>query len=86
MIVDFCLCFIWQDNNAIIAITTAYSLHREEDRVTINRHQLKATSINANITRPIFRGFHEKILDIPTLINDYNHHINKVNISSYLQV
>ena len=82
--IDFCLCFIWQDNNAIIAITIAYSLHREEDRVTINRYWPKAISINTDITWPIFRGFHEKILDIPILINDYNYHINEVDISSYL--
>ena len=86
VVVDFCLCFVWQDNNAVISITTAYSLHREEDRVTVNRHRPKATSTNADITRPIFGGFHEKMLDIPTPINDYNHHMNGVDISSHLRV
>ena len=84
--VDFYLYFVWQDNNAVIAITTAYSLHQEEDQVTINRHQLKATSTNTDITQPIFEGFHEKILDIPIPINDYNHHMNGVNISSHLWI
>ena len=86
MMVDFCLCFVWQDNNAIITITTAYSLHREKDQVTVNRYWLKATSTNANITQSIFGGFHEKMLDISIPINDYNHHINGVDISSHLWV
>ena len=31
VIINFCLCFLWQDNNSILAITIAYSLHRQED-------------------------------------------------------
>ena len=42
-------------------------------------------SINANITQSIFRRFYEKILEIPKIINNYNHHINRVDISSYLR-
>ena len=38
VVVNFYLCFIWQDNNAVIAITTAYSLHYEEDWVEVNCH------------------------------------------------
>ena len=85
VIIDFCLCFVWQDNNAIIGITTAFSLHREDDRVAINRHQPKATSTNADITWPVFGGFYEKILEIPKVIDDYNHHMNGVDISSHLR-
>jgi hypothetical protein len=85
IIVDFCLCFIWQDNNAVITITKAYSLRREEDRVLVNRHRPKATSTNADIVWPVFEGYHEKMLKIPVPINDYNHHMNSVDISSYLR-
>ncbi len=77
--------FIWQDNNAIIAITIAYSLHREEDRVEVNRHRLKAMSTNADIVWPVFEGYHEKMLKIPIPINDYNHHMNGIDISSHLR-
>lgn len=31
VIVYKCLCFLWQDNNTVVAITTAHSLHRQED-------------------------------------------------------
>ena len=31
VIIDFCLCFLWQDNNSVLAITIAYSLHQQED-------------------------------------------------------
>ena len=26
-----CLCFLWQDNNSVLTIITAYSLYRSED-------------------------------------------------------
>ena len=31
LVVGRTLCFLWQDNNAVLGITTAFSLHREED-------------------------------------------------------
>ena len=85
VIVSFCLCFLWQDNNAVIAITTAHSLHRQEDQVEVLRRRPKATSSNAAITWPVFEGQSTKWLRIPSAINDYNHGMNGVDTASQLR-
>jgi hypothetical protein len=47
-IVKDVLCFVWQDNNAVLGLTTAHSLHRaEEDTIIRNRKRPKPTSANA---------------------------------------
>jgi hypothetical protein len=45
------LCFYWQDNNAVLDITTAYTL---KETTLYNRRRPKLTSINAYIIRLIF--------------------------------
>jgi hypothetical protein len=75
--------FIWQDNNAVLGLTTAYSLHRlKEDTIIRNRKRPKLTSKIARITRPIFRDLPRKWVPIPWVINDYNHHINGVDLAN----
>ena len=44
VIVERCLAFLWQDNNTVVAITTAHSLHRPEDRVQRVRKRPSGTS------------------------------------------
>ena len=86
VILEFCLCFLWQDNNAVIVITTAHSIHWPEDKEEVLRHRPKPTSTNAAITRPIFEGQSTKYLDIPKPINDYNHGMGGVDEASHLRV
>lgn len=50
-IVDSVLCFVWQDNNAVLGITTAYNM---TDTVLRLRNRPKITSTNAAIVRPVF--------------------------------
>jgi len=71
-----CLCFLWQDNNAVLGITTAFSLHQEEDRTRKDRRRPKPTSTNAAVVLPVFGDHSIKTLDIPTAIDAYNHHMN----------
>ena len=40
------LIFIWQDNNIVLSIITAYSLHKLSDKVVVHYRRLKPTSIN----------------------------------------
>jgi Transposase IS4 len=49
----FTLCFLWQDNNVVLGLTTAFRL---KDK-TILRHRKRPspTSTNAHIVRPVFR-------------------------------
>ena len=86
VILEFCLCFLWQDNNAVIVITTVHSIHWPKDKEEVLRHRPKPTSSNAAITQPVFKGQSTKYLDIPKPINDYNHGMGGVNQASHLQV
>jgi hypothetical protein len=85
VVVSYCLYFLWQDNNAVLAITTAHSLHRQEDRVEVHRRRPKASSSNAVITWLVFEGESRKWLRIPEAIDDYNHGMNGVDIASQIR-
>ena len=50
-----------------------------------NRKRPKLTSTNARITRPIFGDSHRKQLPIPKVIDDYNHHMNGVDLANQLR-
>jgi Transposase IS4 len=79
------LCFIWQDNKPVIAISTAHSLHRAEDRIQRTRQCPRITSKNQRILNPVFKGLPFKDLFIPRAINDYNHHMKGVDQADALQ-
>jgi hypothetical protein len=64
-----------------MGLITAYNLYRsEEDTIIRNRKRPKPISANARITRPIFGDLHRKELAIPRVIDDYNHHMNGVDL------
>jgi hypothetical protein len=73
---------MWQDNNTVLGLTTAHSLHRAEDIIIRDRKRPKPTSTNARITRPVFGDTPRKQLPIPRVIDDYNHHINGVDLAN----
>jgi hypothetical protein len=67
----------------VLGLTTAHTLYRpKEDTIIRNRKRPKLTFINTRITRPIFGDAHRKQLLILRVINDYNHHINGVNLAN----
>jgi hypothetical protein len=76
------LCFYWQDNNAVLGITTAYTL---KETTLYNQRRPKLTFINAYIIRLIFDDTIRKWLKIPIVIDDYNHYINAVDINNQLK-
>jgi hypothetical protein len=76
-IVDLTLCFLRQDNNAVLGVTTAYCLKNET--VVRNRKRPSATSTNAHNVRPVFGDESSKWLAILLAIDQYNHHINGVD-------
>jgi Transposase IS4 len=50
--VDLTLCFLWQDNNTVLGITTAYCLKNKT--IWRLRKRPSPTSTNARIVRPVF--------------------------------
>ena len=85
VIVHKCLCFLWQDNATVLAITTAHSLHRTADQVTRKRKRPSGTSANAKKAFACFEGQVVKELEIPVPIDDYNHGMNGVDTASQIQ-
>jgi len=75
-------CFLWQDNNRVLGMTTAYNL---TDTVIRPRKRPSATSTSAAITRPIFGDSAVKDLPIPIAIDAYNHHMGGVDIANQLR-
>ena len=78
-------CFVWQDNKPVVAISTAHSLHRVEDRIQRTRRCPRITSENQRILNPVFKGLPFKDLFIPRAIDDYNHHMKSVDQADALR-
>ena len=79
------LSFIWQDNNAVLGIITAFSVYKEKDSVERLRKRPKFTSINARIVRPVFGNKFTKRLRIPNIIDVYNYGINRIDTANQLR-
>jgi hypothetical protein len=75
-IIDDTECFVWQDNNAVFRMTTAYSITQTIPRL---RKRPTITSTNARIVRPVFGDAVRKWLDISLAIDEYNHGMNGVD-------
>ena len=82
IIVNSVLCFLWQDNNAVLGITTAYSLHV---LIKCLRTRPSTTSTNAHIVLPVFGDSKKKELEITYAIDEYNHHMNGVDRNNQLR-
>jgi Transposase IS4 len=78
-------CFVWQDNKPVVAISTAHSLHRAEDRIQRTRRCPRITSENQRILNPVFKGLPFKDLFIPKAIDDYNYHMKGVDQADALR-
>jgi glycine/D-amino acid oxidase-like deaminating enzyme len=81
--VDMTLFFLWQNNNAVAGITTAYCLKNKT--ISRVRKRPSPTSTNARIVRPIFGNNSSKRLAIPLAIDRYNHYMNGVDRHNQLR-
>ena len=81
-IVENVLQILWQDNNTVLAMTTAYFL---DQAVWRERKRPALTSTNAHIVRPVFGDSVKKWLEIPLAIDEYNHGMHGVDRANQLR-
>jgi len=72
------LCLCWEDNNVVWFLTT---VHNWNDYSLSERRKPRTTSTNAIFTRQVFGNKERKVLPIPKIVNDYNHHMNSVDLA-----
>jgi hypothetical protein len=73
------LCLAWQDNNMVLALST---LHTPTDLTERVRKRPAKTSTNGSLVQQVFREETQKKLSIPVFIDDYNHHMNGVDLAN----
>jgi hypothetical protein len=76
------LCFAWQDNNTVLALSTIYTIDKAEDFVEKVRKRLAKTLTNGRIVQQVFGDDYAKELQIPCFIDDYNQHIRGVDLAN----
>ena len=73
----------WQDNNLVLALTTAYGVHEVDDTVSKKRKRPSKTSTNARVVLPAFQEdeqpVSEKEFAVPKLFYYYNKHMGEVD-------
>ena len=82
VVIDGVLCIDWQDSNFVLGLSTIHTVHEASSLVTSKRNRPGATSTNARITREVFGDSPFKLLEIPSFIDDYNHHMNSVDLAN----
>lgn len=68
----------WEDNNIVRFLTT---VHPWNETTLSERRKPRSTSTNATAVRRVFGDSHRKLLFIPTVVDDYNHHMNGVDLA-----
>ena len=73
----------WQDNNLVLALTTAYSVQEVDDTVSKKRKRPSKTSTNHRVVLPAFKedgkDVSEKEFEIPKLFYYYNKYMGAVD-------
>jgi hypothetical protein len=82
LVVQDTLCLAWQDNNIVLALSNIYIVDQAEDFREKVRKRPAKTSTNGRIVRRVFGDDHQKELQIPCFINDYNHHMGGVDLAN----
>jgi hypothetical protein len=79
ILVDHVLCFVWQENNLVLALST---IHFPTGFVERERRRPGEKSINAKIAQKLFDNDSKKKLLIPIFIDDHNHNMNGADIGN----
>jgi hypothetical protein len=74
----------WKDNALVLMMSTIHEASTTENTVNRLRRRPAATSTSAKTSRVPFQGKHEAYLDIPALVDDYNHNMGAVDQADQL--
>ena len=69
----------WEDNSIIRFLTTVHQWNEVTHR---ERRKPRSTSTNATTVRRVFGGCECKALLIPTIADDYNNHMNGIDLAN----
>ena len=72
------LCFRWMDNNIVRMLST---IHPWNETTFSSRRKPRTTSSNATMVQRAFGEQERMSCYIPTVIDDYNHHMNRVDLA-----
>ena len=75
------LATVWMDNGPVTFLTTIHSLGKDQ-QVTKNRKKPRKTILNAE---ELFEDDGQRMLKIPQMIDDYNHHMGGVDTADQLR-
>jgi len=71
------LCLRWEDNNIAHFLTT---IHNWNEFTLSERRKPGTTSTNVIFTQQVLRNQERKVLPVPKIVNDYNHHMKSVDL------
>src|SRR6184192_3270521 len=78
------LAAIWMDNGPVTFLTTIHGIG-EDWQVTTNRKKPRKTILNSGHVEELFGDDGQKILEIPRMVDDYNHHMGGVDTADQLR-
>lgn len=81
-VINLALCFLWQDNAAVIDISTAFSIQDVPEDYVV---KLRRKPYNNSIARGVFGPESTKELPIPRAIDYYNYNHNLVDVADQLR-
>ncbi|QSS54066.1 hypothetical protein I7I53_01518 [Histoplasma capsulatum var. duboisii H88] len=73
------LCLGWKDNNIVLLLST---IHLPDSFVECVRKRPGLTSTNGSQIQRIFGDNWQKAVEIPTIIDDYNHNMNGIDLAN----
>ncbi|CAG8836381.1 19831_t:CDS:1, partial [Cetraspora pellucida] len=85
VIINKVIAVFWQDNGPVTMLTMIYRLVDDEWKIIHERRQPRETSTNAAKVHAVFGSESKKFLKIPKIIDDYNSHMNGVDIANQMQ-
>jgi hypothetical protein len=78
------LAVLWMDNGPVTFLTTIHGIG-EDWEVTTDRRRPRKTMLNAGHVEEVFGDDGEKKLEIPQMVDDYNHHMGGVDTADQLR-